>query len=266
MSGSISPPLLETVARRACVINVLLEDQADKRELEDSLDVSRTTVNRAVDSLHECGCIVQRSGEWRVTLLGQLAYQEYERLRQRYEALTDSQSLLRYLPTETSFDICVLVDAEVVLAEHPSPHAPIKRLEALLEDCSHIRGLSPVVLPVFVSLFSEQIAELGTDTELVLKDDLVDYLCVTYPDELNGVLEAENATIWHLDQTIPFGLVLIGERIVWIAIYDEDGGLKGAIVNDTDSAISWATDVFRRYREPATQVIRRGGRSQTIHS
>lgn len=265
MSGSITPPLLETVARRACVIRVLLENRADKRELEASLDVSRTTINRAVDSLRECGCIVQRDGKWEVTLFGRLAHEEYERLRKRYEALTDAQPLLLQLPIDTSFD-CTLVDSEVLLPELPAPHAPIKRLEELLTNCSQIQGVSPVVLPDFVRLFTEQIVELGIDTELVLQDDLVDYLCVTYPDELDAALEMENATIWRLDQTIPFGLVLIDEKFVWSAVYDEDGGLKGAIVNDTDSAITWGNNVFHRYRKLATQVKRHGGRSQTIHS
>lgn len=76
MSGSISPPLLETIARRACVIKCLLEGGSDKRELEAALDVSRTTVDRAVSSLSDVECIAYRDGKWDVTLLGQLAYEE----------------------------------------------------------------------------------------------------------------------------------------------------------------------------------------------
>lgn len=98
MSGSIAPPLLETVARRAGVIRVSLEHRDNKRDLEASPDVSRATINRAVNGFRECGCTVQRNGKWEVTLFGRSAYEEYERLRKRCEAPTGVQSLLRYLP------------------------------------------------------------------------------------------------------------------------------------------------------------------------
>jgi len=101
MSGSISPPLLETIARRACVIQCLLDDRADKRELEAVLDVSRTTVDRAVSSLDDAGCIVYQDGKWEVTLLGKLAYNEYEQLAARYRGLTAAQPLLDHLSPET---------------------------------------------------------------------------------------------------------------------------------------------------------------------
>lgn len=39
--------------------------------------------------------------------------------------------------------------------------------------------------------------------------------------------------------------------MVWFAAHDEDGGLKGSIINDNDNAVAWATEVFRSYRQQA---------------
>lgn len=264
MSGSIAPPLLETVARRSPVIKHLLEGRADKRELEAALDVSRTTVDRAVSDLSEVGCIVQRDGKWGVTLLGQLAYEEYEQLTANYEALTAAQPLLSHLPTGAPVDVELLADAEILLAEPPAPHGPVTQLEELLEHSDQIRGLSPVALPRYVPLFYHHIVERGVDTDLILDSDLVEYLWATHSHEMDSVLETDNGMIWWLEQKPPFGFVLIDAEVVWFAVYGEDGGLKGTIINDTDAAVTWATEIFHSYRQQAERVLLRGGSSVAI--
>ena len=264
MSGSISPSLLETVARRACVIEHLLEDHADKRELEAALDVSRTTIDRAVSSLSDAECIVCRDGKWEVTLLGQLACEEYEQLTARYEGLTAAQPLLLHLPPETPLDVRLLVDAEIVLAEPPAPRAPTAQLKDLLQHSDQIKGLSSIVLPEYVPLLHHHIVERETDTDLILDVELVEYLWASYPDKMSAVLGTDNGMVWWIEQKPPFGFVLIDEAVVWFAVYDEDGGLKGTIVNESDAAVTWATDVFHSYRQQAEQVLVRGGSSVSL--
>lgn len=264
MSGSISPSLLETVARRAYVIEHLLEDHADKRELEAALDVSRTTVDRGVSSLSDAECIICRDGKWKVTLLGQLAYEEYEQLTARYESLTAAQPLLFHLPPETPLDVRLLVDAEIKLAEPPAPRKPTAQLEDLLQHSGQIKGISSIVLPEYVPLFYRHIVDRETDTDLILDAELVEYLWASYPDKMSAVLETDNGMMWWLEQQPPFGFVLIDEAVVWFAVYADDGGLKGTIVNDSDAAVAWATDMFHSYRQQAEQVLVRGGSSVSI--
>lgn len=158
----------------------------------------------------------------------------------------------------------VLAGAEIVLAEPPAPHAPITQLEDLLNDSEQIKGLSSVVLPGYVPLFHHHIVKRGTDTDLILDVELVEYLWASYPDEMSAVLETDNGMVWWLDQKPPFGLVLIDEEVVWFVVYDEEGGLKGAIVNDGEAAVTWATEVFHSYRQQAEQVLVRGGSSVTV--
>ena len=263
MSGTISPPLLETVARRASVIECLLEEPADKRDLESTLDVSRTTVDRAVRRLSDAGCITQQDGRWEVTLLGRLAYEEYEQLTARYDGLTTAQTLLSHLPTRAPIDVRLLVDAEILLAEPPAPHAPTDRLEELLDGSDQIRGLSSVVLPKYIPLFHHQTIERDTNTDLVLESELVEYLWEYHSKKMHAVIESDNGMVWSLDQKLPFGFVLIDGDIVWFAVYDEDGGLKGTVINDSTAAVTWATDMFHSYRQQAEQVLVRGQSSVT---
>jgi len=254
MSGTISPPLLETVARRASLIECLLEGPADKRELESTLDVSRTTVDRAVRRLSDAECITRQDGRWEVTLLGRLAYEEYERLTVRYEGLTTAQTLLSHLPPRTPVDGRLLVDAELLLAEPPAPHMPTARLEELLNGSDQIQGVSSVVLPRYIPLFHDRTIERDTKTDLVLESELVEYLWDDHAEKTRAVIESDNGAVWCLDQELPFGFVLIDEDTVWFAVYDEDGCLKGTIINDSPAAVTWATDMFHSYRQQAEQV------------
>lgn len=247
----MSPPLLETVSSRSSVIEYLLEDRADKRELEEALDISRTTIDRAIRRLNEIDCITYREGKWEVTLLGELAYQEYVQSATRYVGLAEARPLLRHLPPETPMDARFLADAEISLAEPQAPHGLIAQLDDLFQGSEQIKGFSSVVLPRYVPLLNHHIVERGMDAELILDYDLIEHLCADYPKETIAVFEADNARVWRLDYKSPLGLVLIDEEVVWFAVHDEDGGLKGSIINDNDNAVAWATEVFRSYRQQA---------------
>lgn len=255
MSGSIDPPLLETVARRSYVIKHLLGNSADKRDLEAAFDVSRTTIDRAIDSLSDADCVVYQDGKWEVTLLGKFAYEEYEQLSTKYRNLITAKPLLTHLPLETSLEMRVLADAEVLLAEPPAPHIPITRLEDILQYSQQIKGLSPVVLPQYVPLFYHQLVERGTNTDLIFHAELVEYLWTNHRDEMEAIVQADNGTVWNIGQKPPFGLVLVDKEILWFAVYGDDGGLKGTIINDSEATVTWATEVFHSYRQQAERVL-----------
>lgn len=265
ITNSLSPPLLETVARRACVIKRLLEEPADKRELEATLDVSRTTVNRAIDNLDDAECIIYQDGKWCVTLIGKLAYSEYEQLSTKYNQLTTAQSLLSHLPSKSPLNIQVIADSVVTSVKPPAPDAPLTQLENLLQNSDQIKGLSPVVCSQYVSLFHHHIVEQGTDTELVLSGELVDYLWTNYKEKMSAVLKSDDGMVWRFEEKLMFGFILIDEKIVWVAIYDEDGRLKGSLVNDTNAGVSWATKVFQSYRQQAEQVSPHDGTPTSLN-
>lgn len=254
MSGSISPPLLETVARRAPVIEHLLENSADKRDLQAELDVSRTTVSRALDSLEDEGVLVRRGGEWTVTLFGKYVYREYDRLRERFDDASAAKPLLDHFSTDSRLDARALTDADVFVSQQPAPHAPLDRLAELLSDSERVCVISRVVLPKYVQLVHEQAVEQATRTHTVLGREAVAYLWTNYADELDDLLRADHCLTRRTSDAPSFALVVIDETTVWIGVHDESGSLRGAIVNDADSAASWATDLFSEYHRTSEPV------------
>lgn len=263
MRKPIQPPPLDTIARRATILHKILDGYTCKRDLDQTLDVSRSTLDRAVRCLSEEGIVSYQNGECTVTLYGQLALWEYERLETQYETLNEGKSLLLTLNSELSLDPRVLHGADIILAEQPAPHAPIDRLEDLLEQCRSVVGFSPVVLPRFVELFYEHIAERGVETELVLDGDLVEHLWASYASELRDVLDLEHCTINRVEKTPGFRIVSIDDDRIWVGVYDDHGGLEGAVVNANPPALAWADTLLRTYRSRAEQVHLRGGFTDT---
>lgn len=253
MSGSIPTDLLEIIAKRARIMEQLRREPADKRKLESLLDVSRTTIDRAIDSLSGEGCIERRDGVWEITLLGRLAFEKYEQLTQQYEGLTYAQPILQHLSTEAPLDVDALVEADIVLAEIPAPHEPINRLGDIVENSEKAKVLAPVFLPKYIDVYHQLTAQ-NIDTELILNEDVAEYMWTNHHSDMGNFLQDETFTMWKTGKKLPFGLVLLDMEAVWVGIHDDDGGLKGAIINNTASAVKWAKNVFQRYREQGRRM------------
>lgn len=71
------------------------------------------------------------------------------------------------------------------------------------------------------------------------------------------MLERENTTVCRIDETTKIGIVVVDNEQVWIGVYD-DGGLEGAIINDNEFTLEWATDMLHTYRSQAEKVFLRG--------
>lgn len=259
MAEAISPPLLNRVARRATVIRSILDGHTQKRDLVQVLDISRATLDRAVRCLDENGIVSYENGECSVTLYGQLALQEYEQLKERYENLDNVKPLLQSLDPESPFDVRVLLDADILLSDQPDPNAPITHLEQLLDECNSVVCLSPAVPPRFMGLFYPHIIEYGIETELILGDEVVEYLWKTHSSKMSEMLEVENSNIREIEVSPAFGIVLIDNENIWIGVYNDDSGLKGAIANDSQAALEWGMSMVREWRSRANQVVIRGG-------
>lgn len=255
--------LLTAVSRRSGVIDCFLDDVTDKREIEDRLGISRTTVNRAFRQLENVDAIVAEGGKYRLTFLGKLAHQQYEDLEGSYETLVEAKSLLLYLPSDAHLDASVLDGVDVLESSDIAPHEPIRRLEAVVRNGETVKGCFPVALPWFVDFFHEQVVEDGLVAEFIFPDRLVEYLLTAYNDEVSGIIGSGNGTIYRLseDQVLPFGLVIVDDGLVWIGVYGEGNALRGAFVNTSEAAVAWCLDVFADSREAAEEVFLRGAAS-----
>lgn len=254
MSDSHPSNILETVTKRGAILGSLVEGVDDKRDIEDELNISRSTVNRAFCELSEMGLIRANNGSFGLTLHGELAYQQYQDLTESYTHLSEARELSANLPADTQLDMQLLEGGEVTLSERQTPQGPFEQIKEAVRSADCVKGYSPVVLPSYVDFFHEQIMNRNLAVELILEEQLIPALTVTYAEQFTPAATSDNCVLWQIDDELPFGLVIVDDEKVWLCVYRDGGGLRGTLANDSDSALNWALDIFRQYRITAHKI------------
>lgn len=246
--------LVSLLARRIEVLECLLENQLTRPEIVDALDISRSTVDRAVRELEGMGLLEFEDGAYRASLPGRLAYAEYAELREELVTVEEAADLLAVLPPDAPLELDVIRGAEVVVATEPAPHVPGSRIPELLAGADRVRSLSMALTnPDTGDVVADEVQQSGMAADVVFERQLYEYLTDSETMAIDDLRATDRFTV-RVTETLPFGLVIAetdGTTEVCIAVYDDDRTLEGILINDTDAAIAWATTVFESYRDAA---------------
>jgi predicted transcriptional regulator len=235
------PDAVRTLWNRSSFVCCLAEGIDDKREIQQKLDVSRTTVDRAFIELEDAGVVTSTGSEYDLSPYGKLLFEEYRRFFDRCNDIRAVQTLLAYLPSETTLDRCVLNSATVHHASRSAPQKPLDALEGLLQRSERLEGRLPVVVPRTVANLHRQVMTTDVEVQLVFEAESITHLSDNHGEKLHEILTADGVEVRCSDSELPFGLV-VGNDETWLGGYDTDGSLKGAIVNDDEAAVEWATE------------------------
>lgn len=251
--------LLALVGCRYKFLAVLNTEPHTKSGIEDALDISRSTVDRAIREL-ETGDLVRRTDDgYRTTLYGSTLTAIYDSFLDHLDHVSRAKALLGELPPDVDFNLGVVIDAEIVLAEEPTIYAPAARIAELVEAATELRGLVYADTASEVGgLFSERLVDAETRAEVVFRQRLYEGLETTHSEVIEKLADADNCTA-YVASGIPFGLLLLtvdGTEYVCLVVYDANQTLKGIVVNDTPEAIAWADRLFERYRGRAVPLPR----------
>lgn len=250
----VSPRLadvMQLLARRADLLGCLREGVQDKRELEETLGVSRSTLNRALNDLEENHLVVEQVDGYTVTPGGDVAC----RITQTWKPFSEALPVLAHLALDARLEPALFRGATVARADQPNPEAPIDHLETIVRAGSRVKGMSPVVLSRYVQLFYTQLVEQDVVVDVVLSEACFEYLLAEHYDEMSAAVGTDHCTFWQTGDTLPFGLAIVDDEHVWLGIHDEEGNVKGTIANSSDDAAEWALGVFRRFREDGQRVL-----------
>lgn len=249
--------VMAVVARRGTVLRAVDASGVPKRDLVDTLSVSRSTVDRAVRELEAIGFIERTDdGGYRRTLPGRLALSEFDQFASRIDGLVSSVDVLSLLPTDAPFDSRILEDATVVVAERHSPLVPIEHLSDLVDRATHADAIAPAVLPQQVDVYHRNFVQGGLTARLVVTSVVVERLVSAYGTELGESLETGQLTVRQSDESIPYSLVVAetdqGPEM-GLLVY-ADSGVRGFVGNDSPEAVEWARDLVDHYWESATPI------------
>ncbi|WP_436345547.1 helix-turn-helix transcriptional regulator [Natronorubrum sp. FCH18a] len=239
--------LIELIRQKPVLDALREEGGIDRRELEQHLDVSRSTVHRFTRSLRDSGLIERTGSEFVLTPLGEVTAEEVAEFQSTLETAWELAPILRATaPHDIDIDLEAFAGATVTTAAPGNPYRPVNRFMSLVKTTETLRGLDPASInPLHVDELYDRI-NAGMETEAVYPLTVVEELLTSNPERARTAIGSGNLTFWVHDD-LPFGLTLCDERI-GVGVYDDETGLLRTYV-DTDSptAREWAEDVYARY-------------------
>jgi len=248
--------LIPLIARRERLLAALYESPHAKCDLVRSLDVSRSTVDRAVRRLENEGIVERRASGYGLTLVGRLVYEEYRTFTERTTGLLDAAPVLEALPADTPLDPAALFGATVTAAERATPYRPGDRHLELMEDAERARLLSTAVGPRYVEAIRAAVVERDTPVQLGVTTAVQERLVTEYADSLGDALSSGKLDLRELDDTPRFSLGLFDRQsgtVFGALIYDDDAP-RAYVDNDTAPAVEYGKERFERYWADAEPI------------
>jgi len=247
----VDPELVEVINRRMDVLSAL-STAREKRDLVDELDLSRSTVNRAVRQLESLGLVTRREG-YRQTVAGRLVHDVYDEFVEELAAVVRMEGLLTAMPPDQPMDLAMVRGATVHRPSAAAPTATLERSAELLRDAEHLKALTPRVSRADLFEVVREEAHDGLGLEMVLSRELLDHVREHRPDWLAAMTAAEGAELFvRADLTLNLGAArLPGGQRAAMSVYDPAGEFQGLVENGSLEAYAWAEGVFADVRAAA---------------
>ncbi|WP_331234553.1 helix-turn-helix transcriptional regulator [Natronorarus salvus] len=257
MSRSFESDLLGLLATRSAFVERLRSGATDKPTLEADLNVSRSTVDRAVRDLETAGLAERRDGTVRLTVVGRLIAEEFRSLVDVVSDAANAKPVLDPLDPDAPLSSTFLDGAAVYPSTAPAPYDQADRIEERLCRADRLRAFTKVISYEPISqLLSERVVAGGMEFEVIYEAPILDYLERERAAERREMFETGRYRPLGVE-TLPYGMLLIdgpdGSSAV-ITTYDETRTFRGMLVNEREAAVEWATDLYTEYREDATDV------------
>ncbi len=250
----------DVLRKRLDVLRRLARAPAYKRDLVDEMDHSRSTINRAVDDLTGVDLVRRGDDGFTATIAGQLALERLSTFQTHLDDIVDAEAVLAPLPHDAPVEPAAVTGGEAVLAADPAPYRPQEGLQEDLTDAACYRALLPALDDSRqVRLLYEHVVTEGRPAELVVAPEVLETLRAEFPRQTAAMAEAEEFRLLVAEPP-PFalGLVALGdgpgeseETTVHVTVFGEQGGVHGAIVNETSEAVRWAEGLYAAVREDA---------------
>lgn len=246
--------------RHSC-LRALIGQPRSKRELEEEIDCSRSTLDRAVRTLADAGFVRYEDGVWKLTLLGRCSYQTREAYLDRLDGLAEAAEILDGFSPNHPIDCQFLAGADVYKADPSMPDAVMQTLLDCAEQATEMYVATPVVVTGFAENFYESV-RTGRDytLEMLLPAGVFDRIHTTFPTLTNDLVNDPNVDLHRASIPFNFGLWIADADEVGVVVF-ADQGVRGILVNDTDDAVDWATDQYKRAKQDAEPILLRNGES-----
>lgn len=239
--------------RHDCLREVIRRPQA-KRDLVDSLDMPRSTLDDVVRELERADLVEYDDGAWYPTPSGRAASEMHRNYTSRLGDLSDAASVLQYLDhdAELNWD---LLDGVEVYENNPSvPDAVMATLTEHVETATDVR----IVMPRLLAGYGDRLYRSGTSGEgatfeLIVPPEIHEWIESAHPESNAEAFEDPNADVLHASVPFSFGLSIFDRERVGVTVFTEQG-VAGLLVNDGRVPVEWAEERYEAVKRDAEPV------------
>lgn len=247
------PKYVIDFVRRADALDALAAEPLTKRELADTLAVSRPTAHRILAGFDELEVVRSGQDGYELTRFGHIVCDAVEDYRDRIQTAVLLRPLINDLPDEIEFDYKLFADSVITEATYDDPFRPMNRFIELFEDATQIKGFNRSFLePMYIELAHERI-EAGLESNIIYDPKVIELALEEYPNLAASALERENVEA-SVHDDLPIAMAIFEDRI-GIGIHTESMGAPIAWVDTDDpDAIAWGEQLFEQYWSESTQL------------
>jgi len=251
---SLDREFLVEVVKRAPMLATLREEAMSPRDLQERLDVSKSTVHRNATSLSDRGLLDKADGEHTLTEFGRAIADVVS----TFEA--DMGMIVRLAPmlgavsgTEPLCPIDAFADANVTSTKQGDPFGPLARFISLVGETDSFRMAdSHAIAPAYIDEIQERVLD-GLEAEVIERPEVAQDIMENHPRRCVRLCGSEHFTL-KIHHDLPFGLVILDDRI-GVGIRDSRTGTPRAFVDtDAKDARGWAKTIFDSYWDEGTRL------------
>lgn len=244
-----------TVLKRRVFLEILSDDPMDRRDLEERLDVSRTTVYRATTELLDLGFLEHVDGTYRSTHRGKAVLEVTKQYHDSLRAIDSIAPLVELVDAPVFLrHIDLFVDSTMIVADRTNPYRAIHYVQSCIENVDRWRGVvTRRTIPDSVPRTLAQVQN-GATVELVLEEEALEFAAA---DVQGGLIAAEqmgDLKIYRTTET-DLSIHLFDDRVVIPGFSRDEGTLTVVVETDSEDAIAWARSLIDRQRNRAERVI-----------
>ena len=255
MAGNRGEAIAAAIARRRDFVEYLAGEPRTQAAVAAALDVSRSTVTRAMQELQAAELVARVDGQYRTTRLGEVVLETYERYHSQLSELAAAEGLFENLSPEAPFESWLLTEGTYYPVQRGASFRVRERVNEQFREATRIVGMGRTRSErESADVYRQKVIEEDRPVENVLSVDLYEHIRnLDWAAEFFG---AENLDVYVLE-SVPYGLFVIDRpqgAVMVMVVYDADDAMKGVLLGETPSIRAWARDVYESYRAAATPL------------
>lgn len=252
----MSPPeqLAKTLLKRQCCLSKLASESSDKRELEASLEIPRSTLDDIVRELEKKGLVKYREGVWEITTLGKMAIQMHSEYLGTLEDMLDADTILKDMNSDIQIDHQFIRNTTVQKCHtHVSDDGMLEIL-SYIEESEKAHMATPRLASGYTNKIFNVITSDGIETaEIIFPPEIHQWLSSTFPSTVDKLVNHQSINLFRLTIPYSFGIFIFDSSTAIIAPVSNQG-INGLLINETTEGVKWAEKRYEYIKRDSTPV------------